>query len=78
MAPNEIIGGHMPPCPLKFTPMRMAPSSSYRAKFKTNLKNLSLLHQRRSYNSISDPNANVVSLDSTSDDSAVFHCMTRV
>jgi len=43
-----------------------------------NLKNLSLLHQRRSYNSISDPNANVVILDSTSQDSAVFHCTTCV
>ena len=43
---------------------------------KKNLKNLSLLHQRRSYNSISDPNANVVILDSTSQDGAVFHCIT--
>jgi len=38
-----------------------------------NLKNLSLLYQRRFYNSISDPNANVI-LDSASQDSAVFHC----
>ena len=35
---------------------------------------------KRSYNSrpISDPNANVVILDSTSQDSAVFHCVTCV
>jgi len=45
---------------------------------KKNLKNLSILHQRRSYNSVSDPNANVVILDSTSQDSAVFHCMICV
>ena len=32
--------------------VRMAPSSSYRAEFKKNLKKLSQLHQRRSYTSI--------------------------
>ena len=60
--------------------VRMAPSSSYRAEFKKNLKKItvSLLHQRRSYNRISDLNANVVILDSTSQDSAVSHCMTCV
>ena len=56
----------------------MAPSNSYRAEFLKNLKKLSLLHQRRSYNSISNPNANIVILDSASQDSAVFHCMTCV
>jgi len=58
--------------------LRMAPSSSYRAEFKKKSEKISLLHQRRSYNSISDPNANVVILDSASQDSAVFHCMTCV
>jgi len=58
--------------------VRMTPSSSYRAEFLKNLKNLSLLHQRQSYNSISGPNANVVILDLTSQESAVFHCVTCV
>jgi len=56
----------------------MAPSSSYPAQFKKKLKNLSLLHQRRSYNNISNPSANVVILDSANQDCAVFHCMTCV
>ena len=43
--PNKIIGGHMPPCPLKFTPMIIRFSEfSLEVTLVTFYKNFSKIH----------------------------------